>query len=115
MYKRQPFKQILKQIGNPEDKLENMKQNYAQMGLDCLVVLGGNGTHKTANLLSQNGLNVVTLPKTIDNDIWGTDMTFGFHSAMAVSYTHLLLTTLSSLSQNLIHNYSVIRSAVSSA
>lgn len=82
---RQPFKQILKQIGNPEDKLENMKQNYAQMGLDCLVVLGGNGTHKTVNLLSQNGLNVVTLPKTIDNDIWGTDMTFGFHSAMEVA------------------------------
>lgn len=82
---RQPFKQIVKQIGNPEDKLENMKRNYAKMGLDCLVVLGGNGTHKTANLLSQNGLNIVSLPKTIDNDIWGTDVTFGFHSAMAVA------------------------------
>ena len=55
------------------------------MGLDCLVVMGGNGTHKTANLLSQEGMNVVSLPKTIDNDIWGTDMTFGFHSAVEVA------------------------------
>ena len=55
------------------------------MKLDCLVVLGGNGTHKTANLLSQEGLNVVSLPKTIDNDIWGTEMTFGFQSAVNIA------------------------------
>lgn len=54
------------------------------MGLNCLVVLGGNGTHKTANLLSEEGLNIIGLPKTIDNDIWGTDMTFGFYSALNV-------------------------------
>ena len=50
-----------------------------------LVVLGGNGTHKTANLLREEGLNVVTLPKTIDNDLWGTDMTFGFQSAVDIA------------------------------
>ena len=55
-----------------------------KMGLNCLVVLGGNGTHKTANLLSEEGLNIIGLPKTIDNDIWGTDMTFGFYSALNV-------------------------------
>ena len=49
------------------------------------MILGGNGTHKTANLLREEGLNVVTLPKTIDNDLWGTDMTFGFHSAVEVA------------------------------
>ena len=62
-----------------------MKQNYYKLQLDCLVILGGNGTHKTANLLREEGLNVVTLPKTIDNDLWGTDMTFGFQSAVDVA------------------------------
>ena len=49
------------------------------------MILGGNGTHKTANLLREEGLNVVTLPKTIDNDLWGTDMTFGFQSAVDIA------------------------------
>jgi 6-phosphofructokinase 1 len=48
-------------------------------------VLGGNGSQKTANLLSEEGLNVVSLPKTIDNDLWGTDETFGFQSAIDVA------------------------------
>lgn len=62
-----------------------MKQTYYKLQLDCLVILGGNGTHKTANLLRQEGLNIVTLPKTIDNDLWGTDMTFGFQSAVNIA------------------------------
>jgi 6-phosphofructokinase 1 len=49
------------------------------------VTLGGNGTHKTANLLSEEGLNVIGLPKTIDNDIAGTDFTFGFHTAVEIA------------------------------
>ena len=49
------------------------------------MVLGGNGSQKTANLLSQEGLNVIGLPKTIDNDLWGTDMTFGFQSAVDIA------------------------------
>ena len=53
--------------------------------LDCLFILGGNGTQKTANLLREEGLNVVSLPKTIDNDVWGTDMTFGFHSSVEIA------------------------------
>ena len=67
------------------DKVEAMKHTYHKLHLDCLVVLGGNGTHKTANLLREEGLNVVTLPKTIDNDLWGTDMTFGFQSAVDIA------------------------------
>jgi 6-phosphofructokinase 1 len=55
------------------------------MQLDCLVCIGGNGTLKTANLLSQEGLNVVGIPKTIDNDVWGTDITFGFDSAVNIA------------------------------
>ena len=70
-----------------ETRLEKMLKTVRDEGFDCLVILGGNGTHKTANLLSQNGVNVVTLPKTIDNDIWGTEMTFGFQSAMDIAST----------------------------
>ncbi len=82
---RVPFKTIREPDENGLDKVAAMKQNYYKLQLDCLVVLGGNGSHKTANLLSEEGLNVITLPKTIDNDLWGTDMTFGFQSAVDIA------------------------------
>ena len=82
---RTPFKTIKDPDENGVDKVAAMKQNYYKLNLDCLVVLGGNGTHKTANLLREEGLNVITLPKTIDNDLWGTDMTFGFQSAVNIA------------------------------
>lgn len=82
---RTPFKLIREPDENGLDKVEAMKQTYHKLKLDCIVILGGNGTHKTANLLRQEGLNVVTLPKTIDNDLWGTDMTFGFQSAVDIA------------------------------
>ena len=79
---RTPFKTIQEPGADGVDKVAAMKQTYYKLQLDCLVILGGNGTHKTANLLRTEGLNVITLPKTIDNDLWGTDMTFGFQSAV---------------------------------
>ena len=82
---RTPFKTIQEPDADGLDKVAAMKQNYYKLQLDCLVILGGNGTHKTANLLREQGLNVVTLPKTIDNDLWGTDMTFGFQSAVDIA------------------------------
>lgn len=82
---RQPFKLMRVPDENGLDKVEAMKHTYHKLNIDCLVVLGGNGTHKTANLLREEGLNVVTLPKTIDNDLWGTDMTFGFQSAVDIA------------------------------
>lgn len=82
---RTPFKLMREPDENGLDKVEAMKQNYYKLRLDCLVILGGNGTHKTANLLREEGLNIVTLPKTIDNDLWGTDMTFGFQSAVDIA------------------------------
>ena len=82
---RVPFKTIREPDENGVDKVEAMKQNYYKLRLYCLVILGGNGTHKTANLLREEGLNVITLPKTIDNDLWGTDMTFGFQSAVNIA------------------------------
>ncbi|NLG24223.1 MAG: 6-phosphofructokinase [Clostridiales bacterium] len=82
---RQPFRNM-RVIGEDHvDKVAQMKSNYKQMRLDCLVALGGNGTHKTAHLLSCEGLNVIGLPKTIDNDLWGTDVTFGFHTAVDIA------------------------------
>ena len=83
--KRQPFKLMTVPDENNRSKLDKMKANYEKLGLDCLVTLGGAGTHKTAALLSSVGCNVIGLPKTIDNDIWGTDLTFGFHTAMQVA------------------------------
>lgn len=82
---RQPFKLMRTPDEKGLDKVEAMKQNYYKLRLDCLVILGGNGTQKTANLLREEGLNIIHLPKTIDNDIWGTDMTFGFYSAVNIA------------------------------
>ena len=64
------------------ERQERMLQSYREGGFDALVILGGDGTHKDAYALSQLGVNVVTLPKTIDNDLYGTDLTFGFDSAV---------------------------------
>ena len=82
---RQPFKLMHQPDANGMDKVKAMKDTYKKLKLDCLVVLGGNGSQKTANLLSEEGLNVIGLPKTIDNDLWGTDMTFGFQSAVDIA------------------------------
>ena len=82
---RQPFKLMREPDENGLDKVESMKQTYRKLRLECLVVLGGNGSQKTANLLREEGLNIIALPKTIDNDLWGTEMTFGFQSAVNVA------------------------------
>jgi 6-phosphofructokinase 1 len=82
--REKPFKKsshFLEEI----DKPARIRENYEQLGLDCLVCIGGNGTQKTAAKLQKIGLNVIGLPKTIDNDVWGTDFTFGFHSAVDIA------------------------------
>jgi len=95
---RQPFKEMQILGEDNTDKLTMMLKNYEKAGFDALVILGGNGTHKSAHLLSENGVNVVTLPKTIDNDIYGTDVTFGFDSAVdkATSVIDAIHTTAAS-------------------
>ncbi len=82
---RQPFKLMGEPTEDGLNKVKAMKKTYRNLKLDCLCVLGGNGSQKTANLLSEEGLNVIGLPKTIDNDLWGTDMTFGFQSAVDIA------------------------------
>jgi 6-phosphofructokinase 1 len=64
-----------------EVAIANARKNH----IDCLVCLGGNGTQKNAMRLHEAGLDVLTLPKTIDNDVAGTDITFGFDSSMAIA------------------------------
>ena len=82
---RTPFKRIDTPEADGVEKVPAMKQTYHDLNLDCLFMLGGNGSTKTANRLSQEGLNVIALPKTIDNDTWGTEMTFGFTSAVEIA------------------------------
>lgn len=82
---RTPFKRMTKIEEDGIDKVAAMVETYNELELNALVCLGGNGTHKSANLLREQGLNIIGLPKTIDNDIYGTDMTFGFHSAVDIA------------------------------
>jgi 6-phosphofructokinase 1 len=67
------------------DMTDAIVGNYHDNHLDCLVCLGGGGTLKNALRLKKKGLNVITLPKTIDNDVWGTDITFGFDTALGIA------------------------------
>ena len=71
--------------GRTRDMTDVIKENYKKWGLDCLVCLGGGGTQKNALRMQQAGLNVITLPKTIDNDVAMTDATFGFATAMDIA------------------------------
>ena len=70
-------------------KIKNMTdaivENYHRNHLDCLVCMGGGGTQKNAYHLVRHGLNVITLPKTIDNDVGMTDLTFGFDTALGIA------------------------------
>ncbi len=68
-----------------EDKPTMMLKTIRDRRLDCVVCIGGNGTQKTAAKLAATGVNVVTVPKTIDNDVWGTDISFGFDSAVSIA------------------------------
>ena len=67
------------------DMVPTIVENYEKLGLDALVTLGGGGTAKNAYKLAKAGLNVLHLPKTIDNDIVGTDDSFGFSTALEIA------------------------------
>ncbi len=71
--------------GKTRNMVDVAIENATRMQLDCLVCLGGGGTQKNAYRLQQAGLNVLTLPKTIDNDVWGTDVTFGYDTARTIA------------------------------
>ena len=71
--------------GRTSDMTDVIKENYKKWGLDGLVCLGGGGTQKNSLRLQQAGLNVITLPKTIDNDVAMTDATVGFATALDIA------------------------------
>lgn len=71
--------------GTVMDMRDAMVETFHQHDLDALVCLGGGGTMKNARRLADKGLPVVTLPKTIDNDVWGTDRSFGFDTALTIA------------------------------
>ncbi len=71
--------------GKVMDMTDVMFENFASLSLDALVCLGGGGTAKNALRLAKRGMPVLTLPKTIDNDVWGTDVTFGFDTALGIA------------------------------
>ena len=67
------------------DMTDAIKDNYMRHQLECLICIGGGGTHKSALQLKKAGLNILTLPKTIDNDLAMTDTTIGFDTALDVA------------------------------
>ena len=82
---RTPFRLLDVPGEDGVEKVPAMVHTYYKLRLDCLFMLGGNGSTKTANRLREEGLNIIVLPKTIDNDTYGTDLTFGFTSAVEVA------------------------------
>ncbi|MEM7141910.1 MAG: ATP-dependent 6-phosphofructokinase [Actinomycetota bacterium] len=68
-----------------DDGVETVKSTMARHGMEALIVIGGEGTLSCANRLGQDGVPVVGVPKTIDNDIGGTEMTFGFDTAVQIA------------------------------
>jgi 6-phosphofructokinase 1 len=71
--------------GKTMDMTDLMLENFEAHQLDALVCLGGGGTQKNAVKLVEKGMRIVTVPKTIDNDVWGTDVTFGFDTALGIA------------------------------
>ena len=68
-----------------EGGVERIKDNLAAAGVDALVAIGGEDTLGVATKLADLGVNVVGVPKTIDNDLSGTDFTFGFDTAVNIA------------------------------
>jgi len=69
-----------------KDGVGRVKQSFADLAIDALLVIGGNGSLTVGSILSeQHGLPIVGVPKTIDNDVVGTDTTFGFHTAVQIA------------------------------
>ena len=71
--------------GKKQDMTNVIVENYNNHHLDALVCIGGGGTQKNALQLMEKGLNIITLPKTIDNDVGLTDTTFGFDTALGIA------------------------------
>lgn len=83
--REKPFKDRGWRNADGSGAVDCIKKNYKDLRLDCLAVLGGNGSQTTADMLVNEGLNIIGIPKTIDNDIVHNDMSFGFHTALDIA------------------------------
>jgi len=83
--REKPFKDRGWRNADGSGAVDCIKKNYKDLRLDCLAVLGGNGSQTTADMLTKEGLNIIGIPKTIDNDIVHNDMSFGFHTALDIA------------------------------
>lgn len=85
--KDNPFKYLLTAKGSKEykDMSDVCLENLARIGVDCLITIGGDGTLTSARDFFRKGFNVVGVPKTIDNDLSATDVTFGFNTAVTTA------------------------------
>ncbi|QDU93417.1 6-phosphofructokinase [Lignipirellula cremea] len=90
--------------GEVRDMTDAMVEVYNHHHLDALICLGGGGTQKNALRLKEKGLNIITLPKTIDNDVGLTDVTFGFDTALEIATDAIdrLHSTATSHSRNIV-------------
>jgi len=68
-----------------KDVSDHLMKTFDDYGIDALVAIGGDGSMRIANKLVNKGLNIVGVPKTIDNDIWGCDVTLGFDTARSIA------------------------------
>lgn len=83
--REKPFKDKGWRNADGSGAVDCIKKNYKDLRLDCLAVLGGNGSQTTADMLAKEGLQIIGIPKTIDNDIVHNDMSFGFHTALDIA------------------------------
>lgn len=85
--KANPYRYAVKKNGGLEfkDVSKETAANLRKLDIDCLVCIGGDGTLSIANDLYKDGIPIVGIPKTIDNDLKGTDITFGFDSAVSIA------------------------------
>jgi 6-phosphofructokinase 1 len=81
-----PFQEGYRQglLSSPEENWDIVKSVLKKHQIDALVAVGGDGTLRVAARMAQAGIAVVGVPKTIDNDIGETDVTFGFNSAVSI-------------------------------
>jgi ATP-dependent phosphofructokinase / diphosphate-dependent phosphofructokinase len=82
-----PYRHAVKENGRLifEDVSQTTVDNLRKLDIECLVCIGGDGTLSIANQLYRDGVPIVGIPKTIDNDLKGTDITFGFDTAVSIA------------------------------
>lgn len=80
-----PFAWVDRGDPTPRDRSDEVVEGFKRLGLSALIAVGGDGSMRIAQGLHEKGIPIVGVPKTIDNDLWGTEVTFGFDTAVTVA------------------------------